>query len=85
MARGRSTRSLFGALPRSVGAWLHPVSNFRPHSEPELELQSRVGLVSIFCIVTGVVAVASAAIAIIPDPVRYSEGAPLRRPFSSSW
>jgi hypothetical protein len=38
-----------------------------------LELQSRVGLVSLFCIATGAIAIVSAAIAVIPDPVNHQE------------
>jgi hypothetical protein len=73
MARARGRQSAAYAFVRSVGAWLHPVSGFRPHSQTELELQDRVGLVSLFCIATGAITMLAAGIAVIPDPVHIQQ------------
>ena len=69
MTGASGTRATVGTLLRSFGAWLHPASNFRPRSEPERELQFRVGLVSLLCTVSAIVAIVVAAIMVIPDPL----------------
>ncbi len=58
MTRTGGDRSVVGAVARAYGAWLHPVSAFRPRSAPELELQFRVGVVGLFCTISGVLALA---------------------------
>lgn len=67
MTRTSGVRSSAAAFARAVGAWLHPVSAFRPHSEPERQLQFRIGVVGLFCIVTGAITMIVAALALIPD------------------
>jgi hypothetical protein len=68
MTRGSGVRPSLGDFVRSLGAWLHPVSGFHPHGEEERSLQARVGVASLFCIVTGVVALVVALVIVLPDP-----------------
>ena len=58
MTRKGGDRSSVGAAARAYGRWLHPVSSFRPRSEPERELQFRVGVVGLVCTVSGLLALA---------------------------
>ena len=59
------THSALSSTAQSVGSWLHPVSAFRRHSEPERLIQHRAGIVGLVCIVTGAVAVALAIWAVV--------------------
>jgi hypothetical protein len=52
------------------------VSGFRPHSLPELELQRRVGIAGLFCFTSGILAIAFAALALLPDPISQVSGEP---------
>jgi hypothetical protein len=69
MTRVSGARSTVGAFVHSLGSWLHPVSGFHPRSDAERSLQARAGVVSLFCIATGVAAMIVAAILVLPDPV----------------
>jgi hypothetical protein len=53
-------RSSLAAATVAVGAWLHPVSAFRRRSAAERQVQYRVGIVGLVCMVTGGLAVAAA-------------------------
>ena len=46
---------------------MHPVSAFRPHSEPERQLQFRIGVVGIFFIISAALTMITAALMLIPD------------------
>ncbi|MBK9740416.1 MAG: hypothetical protein IPO93_13095 [Actinobacteria bacterium] len=67
MTRSSGVRSTAAAFGRTVGAWLHPVSAYRPHSELERHLQYRVGVVSIFFIASGAITMLAAIVLLIPD------------------
>jgi hypothetical protein len=80
MTRGSGVRPSLGAFVRSLGAWLHPVSGFHPHGDDERSLQARVGVASLFCIVTGTVGLVIALIIVLPDPSDRQHGAQFGTP-----
>jgi len=69
MTRVSGARATLGAFVHFLGAWVHPVSGFHPRSDAERSLQTRVGIVSLFCIASGVIAMVVAGILVLPDPV----------------
>ena len=65
MPRFPGERSSIEATLVAVGAWLHPVSSFRRRSEAEHQVQFRVGVVGLVCMVTGALAVVTAILTVI--------------------
>ena len=65
MPRFPGERSSIDATIVAVGTWLHPVSSFRRRSEAEHQVQFRVGVVGLVCMVTGALAVVTAILTVI--------------------
>ncbi|MBI1350202.1 MAG: hypothetical protein GC156_03705 [Actinomycetales bacterium] len=65
MARFPGEHSLVRASTQALGAWLHPVSPYRRHSEPERQIQRRAGAFGLVCLVTGAIAVVWAVVVVI--------------------